>query len=103
MSGGSPSSPPPSRPRVLVVDDEDVLRRWMARALKSAGFLVVEATGATQAVEFLADFAFDAVVTEVLMPGMSGIELLRLARQRDLDLPVLLISGASEVESASEA
>jgi EAL domain-containing protein (putative c-di-GMP-specific phosphodiesterase class I) len=75
----------------------------MTRALSAAGFEVSEAEDGRRAAELVANAAFDAVVTDVMMPGMSGIELLRTVRERDLDLPVLLISGAPNVDSALEA
>ncbi len=102
MTEGPPTSAG-ARPRLLLADDEDPLRRAMARGLSAAGFDVSEAADGRQAAELVANASFDAVVTDVSMPGMTGIELLRTVRERDLDLPVLLISGAPDVDSAVEA
>lgn len=103
MAGGPPSLVPSSRPRVLVVDDEDALRRAIIGWLKFGGFDPVEAADGLQAVRLLEGGTFEAVVTDVVMPGMNGIELLRAVRERDLDLPVLVMSGAPDTDSAAEA
>ncbi len=56
-----------------------------------------------RAAALLAEESFDAVLTDVAMPKMSGIELLRVARERDLEIPVLLMTGAPDVSSAIDA
>jgi EAL domain-containing protein (putative c-di-GMP-specific phosphodiesterase class I) len=98
-----PSIRKPTRPRVLVADDEDALRRAIGRILQNAGFEVEAVEDGLQATERLSKGPFDAVLTDVRMPGMSGIGVLRVVRERDLELPVLLMTGAPDVESAVEA
>jgi len=92
-----------SKGRVLLVEDEAALRRAFARMLEEAGFTVVQAADGRQAIDALAAGAFEVVLTDVSMPGMDGIQLLRAARERDLDVPVILISGNPTVESAVQA
>jgi EAL domain-containing protein (putative c-di-GMP-specific phosphodiesterase class I) len=97
------SIPSRSRPRILVADDEAPLLRAITRILEAAGYEVSAAEDGIRAVQLLAEETFDAVLTDVAMPGMSGLALLRAVRERDLHVPVLLMTGAPGVESASEA
>lgn len=105
LGGSSRSSRPPGapRPKILIADDEAALLRVTARALEAAGFDVSQARDGSQAVQLLAENTFEAVLTDLGMPGMSGIALLRAVRERDLEVPVLLMTGAPGVDSASEA
>ncbi len=96
-------TPTAPRPRVLLVDDEESLRRASARVLANGGFDVVEAVDGREALVAFEKGAFDVVVSDVMMPNMSGLELLRAIRQRDLELPVILLTGMPNVEAALEA
>jgi EAL domain-containing protein (putative c-di-GMP-specific phosphodiesterase class I) len=88
---------------VLVVDDDAALARSLQRLLKTAGFEVVLAPNGTAAVELLMSRAFDVVLSDIQMPGMSGVELLSVVRAYDLDVPVILMTGAPSLETAMEA
>ena len=89
-----------TRARVLLADDDALFLRTFARALTTAGHDVSTATDGTEAAALLATRAFDVVISDLAMPGMGGIDLLRLVRARDPDLPVLLVTGAPAVETA---
>jgi EAL domain-containing protein (putative c-di-GMP-specific phosphodiesterase class I) len=89
--------------RVLIADDEPMLLRGLSRVLSRAGFDVVTVSDGRQAADLLTTQEFDAIVSDISMPGMNGIQLLRAARERDLDVPVLLVTGAPAVETAVEA
>jgi len=102
-SGSIPVGKPPSRGRILIADDEPMLLRGLLRVLTRAGFEVVTANDGNEAARLLAQMEFDAIVSDISMPGMNGIQLLRAARERDLDVPVLLVTGAPAVETAVEA
>ncbi len=92
------SSPLPSRPRILVVDDEESIRRFADRALRSAGYDVVVASNGAEALTLVAgQAAFDLCVLDVVMPEMRGDELGRRLRQRDADVKVLYFTGYSDV------
>ena len=82
----SPTSSVVLRPRVLVADDDQALLRVVGRALEAAGFEVAPAEDGTRAQELLAKGPFEAVLTDVGMPGLSGLEVLRAVRERDLEL-----------------
>jgi CheY-like chemotaxis protein len=89
--------------RVLVVDDNDELRRGFRRILRAAGHEVVEASNGQEATELAVAGRFDAVLSDVRMPDMDGVELLRRLHEGDPDLPVLLISGDPDLSSALKA
>jgi signal transduction histidine kinase/CheY-like chemotaxis protein len=84
---------PPGR-RILLVDDNLVVRRTTAEMLREGGQQVVEASGVDEALTILAaDTGFDALVTDYVMPGRSGGDLIRAARAIAPGLPVLLVTG----------
>jgi len=85
------------------VDDEPQVLRVVTRVLDGLGFHVTAVDAATSAVSLLEKDTFDAVLTDVVMPGMSGIELLRTIRERDLDVPVVIMTGGPDVQSAAQA
>ena len=97
------SSTTSDRWRVLVVDDEAYIRRMLVRALRHAGLEVVEADGARAALAAFDRTSFDVVLSDVHMPGGTGLELMRELRRRAPELPVLLMSGLPDVESAAIA
>lgn len=91
------------RGKVLVVDDEAALRRLMARALEQAGHEVVQAEDGNAALVEVNRQQFDAILSDISMPGLDGVQLLREVRARDLDVPVILLTGNPSVESAMQA
>jgi EAL domain-containing protein (putative c-di-GMP-specific phosphodiesterase class I) len=94
---------PVAKGRILIVDDEPTLRRVYARMLRASGYTVEEAANGKQAVRLIRDTAFNVIVSDIGMPGIDGVELLRQVRERDLDVPVLLITGQPAVETAIRA
>lgn len=104
MSPHRGSQPAPNtRGRVLVVDDVDAVGAVFARVLTAAGYTVERAWNGQGAAEQLGRARFDAVLSDIGMPGMDGIALLRTVRERDYDVPVLLVTGHPTVESAAKA
>jgi putative two-component system response regulator len=89
--------------RVLVIDDEQIIRDLMLEILEEAGYDAVGAPTAEQALELLADPNFQLVVSDVIMPGLSGLELLEEVRARRPSLPVVLVTGAGTYSTLSEA
>jgi EAL domain-containing protein (putative c-di-GMP-specific phosphodiesterase class I) len=77
--------------------------RGLSRALASYGYPTSNAFGGREAAALLRETSFDAIVTDIQMPDMSGVELLRALRQRDDDTPVILMTAFPDVETASEA
>jgi CheY-like chemotaxis protein len=86
----------PPQCRVLVVDDEDSVRRYVAHVLTAAGYQTSAASNAAEAIEAFENGSFDALVTDVMMPGMTGDELARQLRQSERGLKVLYLTGYSD-------
>jgi EAL domain-containing protein (putative c-di-GMP-specific phosphodiesterase class I) len=104
--GVNPKLGPPSAPeegRVLVVDDEVALGELFATILDEAGWKVDIAHSGSEALDLLSRQQYDVVLSDIDMPGMSGLQLLQAVRTRDLDLPVLLVTGHPQLESAVQA
>ena len=98
------SAPPPNpKGRVLVVDDEPALVRVYKRTLHAAGYSVDAAGDGREAAERLKSNDYDTIVSDITMPGMDGLELLRTVRQRDLDVPVVLVTGDPNIATAVRA
>ena len=89
--------------RVLLVDDDPAVRRDYGRLLRALGCTVATAVDGVDAVAQLGAGAFDLVVSDIGMPGLSGLDFLRAVRERDLDVPVVLITGAPDLEGAVAA
>ena len=89
--------------RILVVDDEESLRRVTQLRLEAAGYHVNAVPDGFQALDLLAREPFDLVLTDLKMPGMTGIELLKRVREEYPDVIVILITAFGTVESAVEA
>ena len=79
---------------VLVVDDEEQLRKLIDRMLSRAGLKVQTAAGGEEALVLLrSGRRFDTIVSDLMMPGMDGMQFLREIRQLDLDVPVIFLTG----------
>jgi len=97
-----------SKGRVLLVDDDPALLQAQARHLRRAGFDVEICERGEHALERFRSRTsertpFEAVVTDIAMPGMDGTHLLRAVRGVDRDVPVILMTGAPSIESAADA
>ncbi|MEO8540274.1 MAG: response regulator [bacterium] len=80
---------------ILVVDDDDPVRVMLARLLRTQGYSVLQAAHANEARALLDTHRPDLVISDIVMPGESGIELRRSILERWPDIPVILISGYS--------
>jgi EAL domain-containing protein (putative c-di-GMP-specific phosphodiesterase class I) len=97
-----PAATPP-KGRILLVDDDEEVTRGVARALRRIGFEVVTASDGKDASVLVTESSFDAIVSDISMPGMTGIELLHVVRQTDLDVPVVLMTGSPTLDTATRA
>jgi PAS domain S-box-containing protein len=95
-TSSAPVGKPPRGLSVLLVEDNDHVREFACNLLDELGYRVVTAASAEEALERLEAEPVDLLFSDVVMPGLSGVELARLARERDPRLPVLLASGYSE-------
>ena len=92
-----------SRPRVLCVDDEPVILHILRRLLEVQGFEAVVCSDPQEAVAGFGDGDFDVVITDIHMPGMDGLALMRALRERQPDLPVVVVTGQGTVDTAIQA
>ncbi len=90
-------------PRILVVDDEASIRELLSKTLALAEYEVHVAPDGPSALERLRLAPYDLLITDLKMPGMDGLTLIREARRLKPDLPVIIITGYSTEASAIEA
>lgn len=81
--------------RILVIDDEDMVRSTLRYALERAGHQVSEAGNGRDGIKTLARGGIDLLITDIVMPEMEGIETIRAARKEQADLKIVAISGAA--------
>jgi len=83
--------------RILLAEDDDVMREYLARALERSGYSVAAVDRGTAALPLLEAERFDLLLTDIVMPEMDGIELARLAGERAPDMRVMFITGFAAV------
>jgi EAL domain-containing protein (putative c-di-GMP-specific phosphodiesterase class I)/CheY-like chemotaxis protein len=89
--------------RVLIVDDDDAVLTASSMLLSRAGFTVDSATSGEAAIQLLQKRSYSAILSDINMEEMSGLDLLRSIRERDLDTPVILITGGPSLQTAIDA
>ena len=90
-------------PRILVVDDEVSVREGLGRSLHGTGYEVIFADGPESALTILRDEPVDVVVSDHLMPGMTGLEFLKVVRDRHPDTVRIMLTGHADLETVVEA
>lgn len=83
--------------RILLAEDDDSLRAFLARALERAGYEVRSCADGEQAIEALSDGPYDLLLTDIVMPGVDGIEVAREAAARMPALRIMFITGFAAV------
>ena len=92
-----------ARPCVLVIDDESGILDSLRILLKNSGFAVDTAQGGKAGLQAVESSAFDVVLTDIRMPGVTGIEILEAVRERDSEIPVILMTAQASLQSAIAA
>ena len=92
--------PDRARPRVLVIDDDQLMRKLLSRVLIAKGYEPTLAHNGAQAKELLGRGNFDLILTDVHMPQLDGIGVLRMVRETDADFPVILFTASPSAETA---
>ncbi len=92
-----------ARKRLLIVDDDVQLLDTLAIVLSRKGFEPVKYTTAGEAMSAVIQDRFDVILSDISMPGLSGLEFIRLIRKVDLDVPIVLMTGVPSKESAIKA
>jgi two-component system nitrogen regulation response regulator NtrX len=91
------------RGRVLVIDDEEAIRKSLRMVLEYEGYELLEAASGPEGLETLRRESPDAVLLDIKMPAMDGLEVLQAARERDAHTPILMISGHGDIPTAVDA
>jgi DNA-binding NtrC family response regulator len=94
---------PSAERRVLVIDDEESLRHALRKALRRSGYVVETAATGREGVDLLRSGRFDAVVTDIRLPDLSGVDIVALVTETSPDTPVLVMTGYGTVDTALEA
>jgi excisionase family DNA binding protein len=102
-SGGKSGAAAVERPRILIVDDEQTVRDLVAKTLTMADYDVDTAADGPSALDRLRTAEYDLLITDLKMPGMDGLSVIREARQRSAEMPIIIITGYSTEASAIEA
>jgi EAL domain-containing protein (putative c-di-GMP-specific phosphodiesterase class I) len=107
MRHTSDTEPPPRavarEGTILLVDDDEALARSLSRVLQGAGYEVTIAHDGSVAAKTVMRRSFDVIVSDIQLPGMTGVDLLRVVRAYDLDVPLILMTGTPTIETATEA
>lgn len=89
--------------RILVVEDSELCRRQLCQMLEAPGREITPVDDGSSALELLIERPYSLVITDLMLPGIGGMDLIREIRARDLPVTVIVISGQPTVESAVEA
>ncbi len=90
-------------PRILLIDDEPLMRLSMTDAIKAVGYEVRAAANGQEGMDLISHAVFDIVITDLRMPGADGLELLQVCKQRSPRTEVIMITAHGSVETAVEA
>ena len=88
-----------NNPHVLIVDDDDKLRRLLNQYLTRSGFTITEACSPIEAQEILKLFSFDAIVMDVMMPFQNGVAYTKELRQKGLTTPILILTAMGDTNN----
>ena len=88
--------------RILIVDDEETIRLALRKFLRSRGYEVEIAGSGDQALEILGKQSFSLMLCDVRMPGMTGVQVVPHARQRDRDLAIIMLTAVNDAATATE-
>lgn len=97
------SNTPSGVGRILVIDDEELLRHTLVRVLRRAGYDVVMAGEGHEALRLLAENGFDLVYLDIRLPGMDGLQILKGIRENEGKMPVVLLTAYGSLQTALEA
>ena len=88
---------------ILVIDDEEIMREILETLLAREGYTVRLATNGTEGMELARSLPFDAVIVDMMMPGMDGLQVLEELHKQDEELPVIMITAFASMENAISA
>ncbi len=89
--------------RLLIIDDEDIVLKSCQRILRDSGYSIDTASNGEEGLSMLDLDDYDLVVTDLMMPGMSGMDVLRTIKEKKIDVTVVIFTGFATAETAREA
>src|SRR3972149_11319781 len=89
--------------RILVIDDDDAVRESMQRMLRAAGYTVQTAASGEEGLAMARGGAFDVILSDMRMPGISGVDVLRQLREQRVDSSFIVMTGFGTVDTAVES
>lgn len=89
--------------RVLIIDDDEIIRKSCEKVLSPEGYIVVSAQGGREGLKLLSNKPFDLVLTDLRMSDMNGIDVLKKVKEMGPDIEVIIITGYGTIKSAIEA
>ncbi len=92
-----------AKPRILIAEDEDTIRQVLEAALKREGYEITSTSDAEQAIDVLLRSSMDLIITDLHLPGASGIDLLKKARSISAEIPVIVMTAFGTIQSAVDA
>lgn len=92
-----------TKPNILIIDDEESLRLTFMNFLEDEGYAVAVAENYNEAVSMIDKTGFDVIFADIILKGKTGIDVLKEVRKRNIMCPVIIITGAPDIETASEA
>ena len=88
---------------ILIIDDEKAIRKALTEILSSEGYKIEEAADGEEGLKKFKERSYDVVLCDIKMPKLDGIEFLQKARESNPDVPVIMISGHGNIETAVDA
>jgi len=95
--------PQPARPQVLVIDDEESMRHALRRGLERAGWACTVASTGKEGVDAFVAGRFDAVLTDMKLPDLSGLDIVAILTEMDAAVPVVVMTGYGTMQTALDA
>ncbi|MBU2430902.1 MAG: response regulator, partial [Proteobacteria bacterium] len=89
--------------KILIVDDEEIIVRLLSISLRSDGYETLSAYNGEQGFEIFKSQSPDIVITDIKMPGMDGLELLKKIKETDTDSEVIIVTGHGDIDSTITA
>jgi signal transduction histidine kinase len=89
--------------RILVVDDEDIVHKSCQRILRNDNYLIDSAYSAEEGLEKLEQSSYDLILSDLMMPGMGGMEFLRIIKEKKINVTVVIFTGYATAETARKA
>jgi diguanylate cyclase (GGDEF)-like protein len=103
QTGDAPGTEKGPAPRVLIVDDEEIMREFLKEVLRDDGYVIDVACSGREAVEMMSATRYDVVVTDIVMPELNGLGVVAAAKKLPHDVDVIVMTGYASMDTAVES